>query len=283
MVTDTMQKEDIYAFCDELQEAGRGFIQTTALDLKLVENMARVSGRPGIYTAVAVNTDQHGKFTEGHEYMLNWMKEANEKKGLRIYGQAVTQDLDLTFTFENWNMFDDSPHWRKVTLGSPQERAAKMRDPENRKALIAEFDQGKGPIGSQFSTSGAAGDMLIMVRAKKESLRQYENMFLKEIAEKRGQHIVECLLDVSLEDELKTEWKSGDRSLDKLTVEVSKVANGEFCLPGVSDGGAHTKFQTLGEYTTNFLTNIVRRHEMMSLEDAHWRLSRYQALASGML
>ena len=54
-----------------------------------------------------------------------------------------------------------------------------------------------------------------------------------------------------------------------------------FSLPGVSDGGAHTKFSTLGAYSTEFLSELVRDAELMSLEDAHWRLSAYPAHAAG--
>ena len=44
-------------------------------------------------------------------------------------------------------------------------------------------------------------------------------------------------------------------------------------LPGVSDGGAHTKFVTTARYATEMLGYWVREHEIMSLEEAHWRLS----------
>jgi N-acyl-D-aspartate/D-glutamate deacylase len=42
---------------------------------------------------------------------------------------------------------------------------------------------------------------------------------------------------------------------------------------GLSDGGAHTKLFSLGKYPIEFLANWVRDRELMSLEEAHWRLS----------
>ena len=53
-------------------------------------------------------------------------------------------------------------------------------------------------------------------------------------------------------------------------------------LPGVSDGGAHTKFITTARYATELLGHWVRERELMSLEEAHWRLSAYPALAVGL-
>ena len=41
----------------------------------------------------------------------------------------------------------------------------------------------------------------------------------------------------------------------------------------MSDGGAHTKFVTTARYPTELLGLWVREHQIMSLEEAHWRLS----------
>jgi N-acyl-D-aspartate/D-glutamate deacylase len=60
------------------------------------------------------------------------------------------------------------------------------------------------------------------------------------------------------------------------------VARSSVALPGVSDGGAHTKFVTLGAYPTEFLTVHVRKNQIMDLEEAHWRLSGYPAYAAGL-
>ena len=54
------------------------------------------------------------------------------------------------------------------------------------------------------------------------------------------------------------------------------------CAVGRSDGGAHTKFLTLGEWPTRMLSEVVRNESMISLEDIHWKMSKYPAQASGM-
>ena len=64
---------------------------------------------------------------------------------LRVFGQGISVGVGFSFTFEDWNLFDSSELWRKVSIGSPEERLAKIRDPENRKALVAEYEQKKGP------------------------------------------------------------------------------------------------------------------------------------------
>ena len=53
------------------------------------------------------------------------------------------------------------------------------------------------------------------------------------------------------------------------------------CL--VSAGGAHMKFITMSAFPTEFMINLVRNAEIMSLEQSHWRLSGYLALMAGIL
>src|SRR5579885_3402008 len=54
-----------------------------------------------------------------------------------------------------------------------------------------------------------------------------------------------------------------------------------YTFPGVSDGGAHTKFFTGGSFTTDFLRWLVRDEQRVSLEEAHYRLSALPAHAAG--
>merc|ERR1719337_9606 len=64
-------------------------------------------------------------------------------------------------------------------------------------------------------------------------------------------------------------------------VNLRKIAVHEYTIPGVSDGGAHTKFITAGDYSTDFLANLVRDNDGMSLEEVaydfpggEWRRTR---------
>merc|ERR1719456_1895701 len=217
---------------------------------------------------------------------MKWLHTSNKDKGLRIFGQAINQDVDSTFSLDSWNLFDSNPNWRNITLGSPEERMAKMLDPKVRQTLKDEYDSGKGPLAdSSVSRDNAVqGDKLVLHKAYKQELKQYETMDLPEVAKARGQHVVDAMLDLSIEDDLRLEWKTLARLNDgNADDELKKVAIDEFTIPGVSDGGAHTKFLTLGDYPTRFLGTLTRDKGFMSLEDAHWKLSKYPAQASGML
>ena len=55
-------------------------------------------------------------------------------EGLRVYGQAHMTAAGLTWTFEDWNLFDDSDAWMEATTGTIEEKHRKLADPARREA-----------------------------------------------------------------------------------------------------------------------------------------------------
>ena len=280
MITNLMTEGDLLSFARVLREAGRGFIQCIGASQGLTEKLADESGRPVIWNVLAVFTDQHGIAMPGYEDAMKWLDECNAR-GTRVFGQALTAENNFQFTFEEWNLFDTSPAWRAMTLGTVEERAVKMADPEMRAAVKAEYDEkaeysdmGGGGAGVVFDFNG-----LIVGELHKPELDKYTGWTCGEIARDRGCHVIDAMLDIALEDDMKALFVTAPQKADMAA--LKKMANSAFALPGVSDGGAHTKFITLGRYPTEYLALLVRDNEIMDLEQAHWRLSAYPALAAG--
>ena len=84
---------------------------------------------------------------------------------------------------------------------------------------------------------------------------------------------------IAVADELKTIFSRDARPIDLEA--VREVIHHPYILPGLSDGGAHMKFLTTGRYPTDFISRLVREEGLMDLEQAHWRLSGYSAIAAG--
>jgi N-acyl-D-aspartate/D-glutamate deacylase len=122
-------------------------------------------------------------------------------------------------------------------------------------------------------------DKLVIGEVHSDTLARYEGWTVGEVASDRGCHPIDALLDVALEDDMKALFVTEPKPIDVQA--MRELINSPFALPGVSDGGAHTKFITLGRYPTEFLALLVRDNELMDLEQAHWRLSAYPALAAG--
>ncbi len=136
MNTDVMHDETCLEMARVLGERGEGFQELTLsswdpkADAKHFEKLAEVSGRPIMFEAVATQD----RFPHRHRNTMKWLERCRQK-GLRVYGQGVTTDAGLSFTFEDWNLFDDSDAWREATTGTVAERAEKLGDPRRRDAL----------------------------------------------------------------------------------------------------------------------------------------------------
>jgi N-acyl-D-aspartate/D-glutamate deacylase len=88
------------------------------------------------------------------------------------------------------------------------------------------------------------------------------------------------MLDLSVSGDLQVEFLGPDKGSNAAFM-AEMMNDSLYSLPGVSDGGAHTKFFTGGAYTTDFLTWLVRDEQVVTLEEAHFRLSALAAHAAG--
>ena len=80
-------------------------------------------------------------------------------------------------------------------------------------------------------------------------------------------------------DDLRTVWSWTFDS--RPGTDQEQLIDDIYVLPGVSDGGAHTKFLTAGNYGTGWIATYVRELGWLSLEEAHWRLSGLPAFCAG--
>jgi len=284
MTTDLMTDEEILTFARVLAERDEGFIELTYRQtgeegepmeqstLEFLEKVTEVSGRPLIYQLVLARADM----PELHRGKLKWLEECNTKKGLRMGGQGVTTKGGFELTFEDWNLFDNSPAWRKVTLGTVAERTAKMKDPEYRKELRDEWDSGAPKPGAQLVGSLEG---LIVEEVGRPDFEKYLGLSMGQIAKMENKHIVDALCDLIVADKLQTEFL-GEQGRDSAQF-TAEVMNSRYVIPGISDGGAHTKFLTGGSYPTEILTWLVKEEGLVTLEDAHYKLSYLPAFFGG--
>jgi N-acyl-D-aspartate/D-glutamate deacylase len=114
---------------------------------------------------------------------------------------------------------------------------------------------------------------------REDSLQKYVGRSLGDIAAEEGKHVVEVMLDLSLEGDLNVEFLGPNKGSNADF--MAEMMDNPYALPGVSDGGAHTKFFTGGAWSTDFLSWLVRDEGKITLEEAHYRLSALPAHAAG--
>jgi N-acyl-D-aspartate/D-glutamate deacylase len=270
MPTDVMHDDTCRALAGVLRQRNQGFMQMllvsgdNARDQRFYEEMAEISGRPMIMNVVQAFDHR----PEIHRRVLAWLRSCRER-GIRVVGQGLTTDAGFTFTFENWNLFDDAQAWCDATTGSLAERKRKLADPARRQALRDNMPRtATGPL-----------PQIVIVGPQAEGNKKWLDHTLALAGEKMGKHPVDVMLDMAVEEELKTEFFAAPPN-GKIE-HLKEIVDDPYVLFGVSDGGAHTKFLTAGRYPTETLCKVVREHGMISLEEAHWRLSALPAQVAG--
>ena len=276
MVTDVMSDAVCLTFAEVLRKRGSGSIQVTQAqddiykDLIFVEKLAEVSGCPVLFNVVSAN-NYHPRQSQR---LLDWCANA-QARGNKIYLQAVNVGNEQTYTFEDFNLLDGQDDWRDVTLGDVAERKRKMQDPKMRAALRHDYDHGRMPV-----VTGPIKKFVIL-ECVKPANKRWEGMTLEQLGEAQGRHPIDAMLDIVVDENLQTVIFTPPFNTD---TELNRaIFASEFTVPGVSDGGAHTKFVTIGRYTTEFIADFVREKNLLSLEEAHYRLSCLPAKVAGFL
>jgi N-acyl-D-amino-acid deacylase len=282
MVTDTMCDEDILNLARMLRERDEGFIQITQAtgmikdDLAFLERLAAEASRPILHNAIAPGRHD----PKVHQRSLAWLKRCREK-GLPIFGQTATLRTGFAFSLEHWNLYDASPAWRAVTTGRNEEKLAKMKDPALRAAIKREHEEANRKLEAiQAGVGGPIRHLLVSWANDNPNLEKYIGKSVGQISAEENKHEIDVMLDLSIAGDLKVEFLGPDRGFNA-EFYAEMINDSPYTIPGVSDGGAHTKFFTGGAYTTDFLGWLVRDEQRITLEEAHYRLSALPAHAAG--
>jgi N-acyl-D-aspartate/D-glutamate deacylase len=273
MVTDVMHLETADVLAEVLAQRNEGSIQLTVglggennETYLFYEKLAETSGRTVIFNVVQGNVNN----PDQHRRSIDWLASCRER-GLKVVGQSLTTRAGFTFTLDEWNLYDDNEAWCEVTMGNVEERLVKMADPERRPALRELL-----PVASTVPV-----EQVMIAEVRAAALKEYEGLTCGEAAEKMGvPHAVDAMLDIAVRDKLQTTFYGESLNFD---IDVLReILADPHLMPGVSDGGAHTKFITVGRFPTEFLTELVRDNQMCTLEHAHYRLSALPARTVGL-
>jgi N-acyl-D-aspartate/D-glutamate deacylase len=283
MPSDLMHDETALALAQVLADRNDGFIQYTYVDFGSIfdgnfnvmvdqvrphlEKVAEVSGRPVLVGGAG-------------EADFDWLQSCHER-GLRIYGQGATVTIvnmpQITNLAEAPNIFDLSLAWCDATVGTVDEKKAKFADPAVREKMRAELPLLQGAYGPM--------DNWVVIRTHKPEFQKYDELPLGKVAADLGKDAFDAFCDLNIADDMLTKWlvefqlAGGTNEQNILTHEG--WSKDPYMIPGISDGGAHTKYASAGHYATRYLMTYVREYGWHSLEEAHWRLSALPAYCAG--
>ena len=260
-------REEFIAMAEVLGEFGVGHIGWTmgfddgatmprADQNVLLPEMVRISGRPLHVNLQLLNDDMD----------ISWLDEAHAE-GLPILSQETCLTTGSQFTLAEYNLFDVLPSWIDPLVGTPEQRIAKLSDLSRRPQMKSDVER--------MGVARTDWNVARVEQVVHERNYQYEGMTIAQLAEATGKHPVDAFLDLALDEDLQTEFSH------KLGKEIEEETRARILEPyghvSNSDGGAHVRFQSLSTWPVYFLYHWVRDKEIMSLEQAHYKMSALPA------
>lgn len=275
--TDIMEKEDAYEMARALGERGEGMIQVISQigpvgDRTISEGLAKASGRPVLHNVFSVS-----EYTPDlHRQSMAWLDRMNAQKGVEMYAATVVcRAWNETELFNSPGCsLDALDVYRELTFcKTAEEKRAKLLDP----AFRQRFNESYDPVMFEATAGGLADYTVIGMGPGANDPKAYVGQTLGQIAAAESKTEVDAFIDIALESKLRVELKTPGIAIDPL--KVADLLSHTHVLAGASDGGAHTKNFSGGQWTTDLMLWLVRDNKLMSLEEMHYRLSYQPARA----
>jgi N-acyl-D-aspartate/D-glutamate deacylase len=262
--TNLASEEEIFAVAAVADEVGRGVIQFGG-DRSISTRLAKASRRPVFYgniTQQAVAPDKWRKQLGEAEHLM--------RQGYRAYQFVMPRPGDLRYTLKTAQHFDAMATWKNVMLLPLDLRTQAFRDPETRAKLHREA------VDTPMDTNRAGDftrrwDLQFVFKPALAKNQHLKGKSVAEIAREQGRDVLDVFLDLSLEENLETEFERHEVNSDEAA--MTALLTSPYTVIGQSDGGAHVVFRTDYSYSTYLLSHWVREKEIMSLEDAIRKLT----------
>jgi N-acyl-D-aspartate/D-glutamate deacylase len=271
-------EKEIFALGDVLRDMGTGLIQSgggNGAEMKdgLMSRLSEATGRTVVYNNLSQSARRPDQW---HQQMQRVNETAG--RGIRAFPMCTPNRITDYFTMRNTQEFRGLPVWHPICLSSPEAMLAAYADPDIRKKLHAEaidFVHGQPP-----GLSRTWWDYMVVQHAVLPQNTWMEGKTLGEIAKVQQKGIIDCFLDLAIEEHLDTEWLHGEINVDDDA--LAKILTYPYAIIGLSDGGAHVQFQSGFGFSTRLLSEFVREKQIMSLETAVRRLTFESASIFGL-
>lgn len=271
--TNLASDAEIFAVAGVVDEVGRGVIQFGG-DRKLGARVAMASRCPVFYGNITQQTVAPDRWREQLTQAENMMRQ-----GHRAYQFVMPRPGDLRYTLKTAQHFDALPTWKSVMLLSLEKRKQAFRDPEVRARLHLEAVE--TPLDpTRAGDFTRRWDLQFVFRPALPKHQHLKGKSVAEIAREQGKDVLDVFLDLSLEEDLETEFERREVNSDEAA--MTALLTSPYTVIGQSDGGAHVVFRTDYSYSTYLLSHWVRDRGIMSLEEAIRKLTFVPASLFGL-
>jgi N-acyl-D-amino-acid deacylase len=269
---------ELLALGEALREGNRGIFQISR-GQKLVPETAAFShqfslqtGRPVLWSSIA----QRQQHAPDRWKKLLALAEASFHAGGQSYAMVSPRSVDFQFTLRTVTIiFDDMLAWKTALAHSGDALVAALQDPATRQAMRAAVADTSTP-----TLFGGRWDTLEVKKVRRAEHKRFEGKSIRELARMVGKDELDAFLDLALAEDLKTAFVRKGTISNEEALRV--LFNSRYTLLGLSDAGAHVASDCGYAFSTNLLSTWVRERQLMSLEEAVYRLTFNLASVFGM-
>ena len=253
------------AICDVLGDMNSGIIETIAglhqpEHSVWYDHLARRSGRPIIWQTVLSRPNEPNLWKEQLEAI-----EPTFRDGYRAYAITMTEQAGGRFTMKAAQNFDEFPIWKALMFSPEEVRKEAFKDPETRDKLRADL------ATERRTAFHKRWDLVWIDGTVKTENARFVGKSVAEMAAMVGKDPLDAFLDLSLEEELGTTFRSANTGSDRVV--MGQILQHPHVIMGISDAGAHVRSSAHFGYGTTLLGVWVRERGVMSLEHAVSRLT----------
>ena len=216
-------EKEIFALGDVLRDLGTGLIQSgggNGAEMKdaLMSRLSEATGRAVVYNNLGQTMRRPGQWQK-HMAQVD----ATTAKGIRAFPMCTPNRITDYFTMRNTQTFRGLPVWHPICLSSPEEMLKVYADPEVRKKLHQEAIEFNG--GPAIGICCTWWDYMVLQTAVLPKNKEFEGKTLGQIAQMQGKGIIDCFLDLAIEENLDTEWLHGENNVDdKAVAQISELS-----------------------------------------------------------
>jgi len=241
--------------------------------LELMADMSRAANRPLNWNVLVPNA-------ANAEYVARQLGASDyaSEHGAKVLALTVPDVMTTFLTFKAGFVFDALPGWRKTMALPLAEKMKVLADPEERKRLA---EGASSPEAGMLRGLANWKNMTIVETFTPEN-SELTGRTVADVAKERGQDPFDCLLDISLVDELRTIVQPPLAGNDEASWQLRRdVWRDPRAVVGASDAGAHLDMLSTFSFSTAMLRSV-REHGLMPIEEAVQLLTDRQARLYGL-
>ncbi|HYC21984.1 MAG TPA: amidohydrolase family protein [Candidatus Bathyarchaeia archaeon] len=255
--------------CGAIEFIPRSFAEgTNPADRKLLLDMYRASGRPIEIQPLNILPSE----PDGWQRTLEFAHEAFAE-GARIHPMFACNKISAHLSLGTTFLFDEIPSFRETLTKPSPERERLLRDRGVRDRMRRELAD---PTGRAFAF---VWEVFVVEAVRNPAHARHVGKSVAELAAAEGKDPLDFFLDLSLAEDLETQFVLEAPPSDYLRQLVASQIQDPIVMAGSSDGGAHLLSFVGADYTTRLITEWVP--DTLSLEAAVHRLTLGPAIVHG--